>query len=265
MAENIDAERPENYSPEDRAFYDFWYGHMSGDVMQAPLSDVADSTARYIWDAARTPSASIGEDELPELPEGDEAGMFTGSCIVYTADQMRQFRAEGIAADRRARRNTQLTDAELAEPEYMRAYMAELQEMVIEARNARLAASVTQAAQYAKPWPVVPQRFHDWWNADRLTQTNPFREDSPAYWAWEGWTAATASEESPQAAQGVKLAELVRAADAVVERWHSRDWKQPHTAEFINRLAAAVGALKFAAPPLSSGQQAEKGENDGNQ
>jgi hypothetical protein len=106
MAENIDAAPVENYSPEDRAFYAFWYGHMIGDVMQAPLADVAHSTARYIWDAGRrTPSASIGEDGLREP-----------------------------------------------------------------SRN-----------------------FNDWWNADRFTQTNPFREDSPAYWAWEGWTAALAS------------------------------------------------------------------------
>jgi hypothetical protein len=44
-------------------------------------------------------------------------------------------------------------------------------------------------------------------------------------------------------------AELLAAADAVVERWHSRDWKQPHTAEYIARLAAAVGAVKRRAPP----------------
>lgn len=47
--------------------------------------------------------------------------------------------------------------------------------------------------------------------------------------------------------QSVKVDELIAAADAVVERWHSRDWKQPHTAEFIARLAAAVGAAKRAA------------------
>ena len=33
--------------------------------------------------------------------------------------------------------------------------------------------------------------FTDWWNADRLTQTNPYREDSPMYWAWEGWVAGS--------------------------------------------------------------------------
>lgn len=38
---------------------------------------------------------------------------------------------------------------------------------------------------------------------------------------------------------------LIEAANAVVERWHSKDWKQPHTAEFISRLASAIGAVKF--------------------
>jgi hypothetical protein len=68
-------------------------------------------------------------------------------------------------------------------------------------------------------------------------------------------------KESPQAAQDELVAELVNAADAAVERWHSRDWKQPHTRDFIYRLAGAVGAVKRAAPPLSSEQQAEKGES----
>jgi hypothetical protein len=61
--QNIDAERAANYSPEDRAFFDFWYGHMVGDMMQAPLAGVTHSTARYIWDAARR-SAAIGEGGL---------------------------------------------------------------------------------------------------------------------------------------------------------------------------------------------------------
>ncbi len=45
------------------------------------------------------------------------------------------------------------------------------------------------------------------------------------------------------------LAELIEAADATVERWHSRDWKQPHTAEFINRLALAIGTVRGLRAP----------------
>lgn len=49
---------------------------------------------------------------------------------------------------------------------------------------------------------------------------------------------------TPAAPTDAKPDELIEAANAVVERWHSRDWKQPHTADFIARLAAAVGAAK---------------------
>jgi hypothetical protein len=36
-------------------------------------------------------------------------------------------------------------------------------------------------------------------------------------------------------------AELVKAAKAVVDRWHTPSWKDaPHTAEFINRLENAL-------------------------
>jgi hypothetical protein len=46
-----------------------------------------------------------------------------------------------------------------------------------------------------EPVADIPKEFNDWWDADRLTQTNPFREDSPAYWAWEGWQARAALAE----------------------------------------------------------------------
>ena len=33
--------------------------------------------------------------------------------------------------------------------------------------------------------------FDNWWDEDELTQTNPYDEGSPVWWAWEGWLAAT--------------------------------------------------------------------------
>ena len=39
-------------------------------------------------------------------------------------------------------------------------------------------------------WDNIPQAFNDWWNADYDDSTNPFRLNSPAYWAWAGWSAA---------------------------------------------------------------------------
>ena len=32
--------------------------------------------------------------------------------------------------------------------------------------------------------------FGDWWNGDYDSSKNPYREGSPAYWAWAGWEAA---------------------------------------------------------------------------
>jgi len=39
-------------------------------------------------------------------------------------------------------------------------------------------------------WDKVSPEFNDWWEGDYDDSKNPFREDSPAYWAWAGWQAA---------------------------------------------------------------------------
>lgn len=31
--------------------------------------------------------------------------------------------------------------------------------------------------------------FNRWWDADELSQTNPYEEGTPVFWAWEGWYA----------------------------------------------------------------------------
>ena len=36
----------------------------------------------------------------------------------------------------------------------------------------------------------MTDEFNDWWDKDALTQTNPYSENTPVYWAWEGWLAA---------------------------------------------------------------------------
>ena len=40
-------------------------------------------------------------------------------------------------------------------------------------------------------WDAIPDAFNEWWNADYDDTGNPFRKDSPAYWAWSGWKAAS--------------------------------------------------------------------------
>lgn len=43
--------------------------------------------------------------------------------------------------------------------------------------------------------------FYRWWDADELTQTNPYVEGTPAFWSWEGWQGAMRSmrEQKPVA------------------------------------------------------------------
>jgi hypothetical protein len=36
--------------------------------------------------------------------------------------------------------------------------------------------------------------FNFWWDSDLLSTNNPYREDAPAYWAWEGWQAGVKAE-----------------------------------------------------------------------
>lgn len=36
--------------------------------------------------------------------------------------------------------------------------------------------------------------FDDWWDSDLSFTDNPFTDDTPAYWAWEGWQAGVKAE-----------------------------------------------------------------------
>lgn len=38
--------------------------------------------------------------------------------------------------------------------------------------------------------------FNEWWNADLLSKTNPYEEDTPVWWAWEGWQAAVIAKDA---------------------------------------------------------------------
>jgi hypothetical protein len=40
-------------------------------------------------------------------------------------------------------------------------------------------------------WDAIPDAFNEWWDADYDDTGNPYRKDSPAYWAWSGWKAAS--------------------------------------------------------------------------
>jgi hypothetical protein len=40
----------------------------------------------------------------------------------------------------------------------------------------------------------LTKEFNEWWNGNIHNDANPYREDTPAYWAWEGWQAAVKAE-----------------------------------------------------------------------
>ena len=40
----------------------------------------------------------------------------------------------------------------------------------------------------------MSKEFDDWWNDNVFTKNNPYTNDNPAFWAWEGWHAAVAAE-----------------------------------------------------------------------
>ena len=51
----------------------------------------------------------------------------------------------------------------------------------------------------------MSKEFNEWWNDNVFVKDNPFRNDSPAFWAWEGWHAGVVAEREACA----KIAEWV--------------------------------------------------------
>lgn len=35
-----------------------------------------------------------------------------------------------------------------------------------------------------------PLTFDEWWDSGKVSKDNPYRANSPAFWAYEGWKAA---------------------------------------------------------------------------
>jgi len=40
----------------------------------------------------------------------------------------------------------------------------------------------------------MTEEFNQWWNSESLATGNLYLQDSPAFWAWEGWQAAVKAE-----------------------------------------------------------------------
>jgi hypothetical protein len=50
-------------------------------------------------------------------------------------------------------------------------------------------AALAEPVQEPVQEPYCHVSFNNWWDGDIDTTDNPFRQDSPAFWAWEGWKA----------------------------------------------------------------------------
>jgi hypothetical protein len=59
-------------------------------------------------------------------------------------------------------------------------------------------------------WDAIPDAFNEWWNADYDDTGNPYRKDSPAYWAWSGWKAASKQPEQEPVAWEDVLGAIAR-------------------------------------------------------
>jgi hypothetical protein len=53
----------------------------------------------------------------------------------------------------------------------------------------------------------MTEEFNEWWNSESLTTDNLYPQDSPAYWAWEGWQAGVNAEREACARVLDKMAE----------------------------------------------------------
>ena len=64
----------------------------------------------------------------------------------------------------------------------------------------------------------MKEEFNNWWNSDELLKDNPYRKDSPAYWAWEGWCAAVNAEREACAKVAFNAKTYIEAAAAIRAR-----------------------------------------------
>ena len=62
----------------------------------------------------------------------------------------------------------------------------------------------------ASPASAPDGSFKSWWNSDSVSTDNPYSEESPIYWAWEGWRAALAASPTPPVSEDRKDAERFR-------------------------------------------------------
>ena len=40
----------------------------------------------------------------------------------------------------------------------------------------------------------MTEEFNKWWNSNTFSTDNPYGQNTPAFWAWEGWRAGVVAE-----------------------------------------------------------------------
>ena len=65
--------------------------------------------------------------------------------------------------------------------------------------------------------------FNAWWNADLLSIDNPYTEETPMWWAWEGWKAGVKAEREA----------CVEACESVEQVTETQSWTVTHCIEAI--------------------------------
>jgi len=72
-------------------------------AVHAAGAQLADAQQRRAERCERLRIAEVDDEGLPPLPEGDKAYEYTGTTIVYSAEQYRQGQRDAVAADRARR------------------------------------------------------------------------------------------------------------------------------------------------------------------
>ena len=60
--------------------------------------------------------------------------------------------------------------------------------------------------------------FNRWWDSEPLIADNLYPQDTPIYWAWEGWQAAVKAEREACAKLAYELTSYEGIADAIRAR-----------------------------------------------
>lgn len=88
-------------------------------------------------------------------------------------------------------------------------------------------------------------KFEQWWSTGTRSPNNPYKADSPAFWAWEGW----------QAGVGIEREECAKLCDEVGEDLYEALMRECRSNENVANNARA--AAEVCSTELRNGRYAE--------